>query len=120
MNSPFYNKVCAKAITAIGRKACITAKNSIESGILQADCQILCANTDSVTFRIQPDKFSLLEARWEALNKDIQLNMGSDVFRFELETGKLALMALYTSKIKQTIRLSVPYDVFKETTKGKR
>ena len=50
--SPFYNLDCARSITALGRKACCTAESLLRGKIIPHVTDILCANTDSVTFSL--------------------------------------------------------------------
>ncbi len=70
--SPFYNIACASAITALGRKACITALRVIESGIIVKGVErIICANTDSVSFTVKDTEINSLVTNWPELNAAI-------------------------------------------------
>ena len=117
VHSPFYNPACARAITALGRKACVCAMKLISSDALNVGATVLCANTDSVTFSVNPKQLSALETNWGSLNLSIQKHMGSPLYQFELEMGKLAICALYTQKIKQCIRVVIDMDTLKELVK---
>ena len=81
-HSPFYNQTCARAITALGRKACTTALELVSGDVLKVGAVVLCANTDSVTFSIQPKQLPALQANWPHLNKLIQERMDSPLYEF--------------------------------------
>ena len=54
--SPFYNHHCARAITAFGRVACKTAERLISEGKLTFGTEVICCNTDSVSFLVDFNK----------------------------------------------------------------
>lgn len=127
--SPFYNIQCARAITAYGRLACITAQTLITEGHLAFASQVLCCNTDSVTFLVDQTKIQALKseparaAAWEQLNEQIRSRLGSALYNFKFETEKSALVAVYPNQSRHVIRLvankDLKYDLLGEFIKAK-
>jgi DNA polymerase elongation subunit (family B) len=112
--SPFYNIAVAKATTALGRRACVIAKEVVSEGVVGVKPAILCANTDSVTFTVGAKEVGLVMKNWDQINKAIQSRLGSDSYKFELEVAKFSIVSLYGTKVKQVIRVLVDVTKFCE------
>lgn len=92
-SSPFYNLQCASSVCALGRMACDVARASIItlSQNLKIDHDIICRNTDSVSFQLRskdkPKKvYAKFVKHWGRLNEMIQQKMGSQLFDFKFES----------------------------------
>ena len=48
IHSPLYSIGCARAVTALGRKACLLARQIVQDSAICS--RIVCANTDSISF----------------------------------------------------------------------
>lgn len=111
--SPFYNIACARAITSLGRKACKTAIDIIQNGgVVKSFQRLICANTDSVTFALDPEHAKSLPDDWKIVVKMLQERLGSDLYQFPLENKKFSLCSVYSDKIKQCIRVVCDFDKF--------
>jgi hypothetical protein len=71
-----------------------------------------CANTDSVSFVARSQNFGDLLQDWEKLNAALRERLGSAMYQFQLEKKKFALIALYSQKIKQCMRIVCDLDEF--------
>lgn len=116
-HSPLNNVGCATAITALGRKACMTAQQLISEGKLGVAATVVCANTDSVTFSVNLKDVVTVCNNWSTLTGAIREALGSGIYRFELEYKKFSLCSLYTQKTKQVLRILVDCNAFTDYIK---
>ena len=107
----------------------MTAQDLISEGNLAFASQIICCNTDSVTFLIDKDKIQtfktedLRNAEWEKLNDKIRHRLGSALYNFKFEHEKTSLVSVYPSQSRHVIRLvankTLKFDILAEFIKAK-